>query len=425
MSKARRKVNRGAPPRKKACQQCTEAKARCGLEKPDCFRCKSRGFICVYSSPSTNVSGTVLTRNAGHQDGNDEHFDLSFSQPANGVVTTTPSSASSLLQTSASFEHTSTEPQKDKSSGSEYELSVDDKLDFTVPDLRATTDSLQIRNRWMESFLPSSSQRPKILPEYTVQYLSCVLRTYPKCMLRPSGLPPIIHPLQFAGQVMPLPLANCFSLVRLWYGRANGSESIVTTTVKQEMERLLQEYQSYDQMELLAAFQAYLIYALMAYFSPAQGYSLVDHTTLVSLQDLACRISLTGLVCTAELSHSRPKWESWIVASAKRRTLYAMYLFHNVFNSVSQLPNYVADELHDLPVPATKALWEARTRKDWEREYDCHLSTWQGDELCISELWHSPDTGSSERQHRIDQWVQGVDEFGMALFAVCAHIHGC
>ncbi|KAK9242967.1 hypothetical protein V1506DRAFT_570300 [Lipomyces tetrasporus] len=406
MSKARRKVNRSAPPRKKACQQCTEAKARCGLEKPDCFRCKSRGVPCVYGSPS-------------------------FGQPVNGVGTPSQSSASSLLQTSASLQSTSTEPQKDTSPSSEYEPSVDNKLednklDFAALDLCSTTDSSQIRNRWMESFLPSPSQRPKILQEYTVQYLSCVLRTYPKCMLRPSGLPPIIHPLQFAGdQVMPLPLANCYSLVRLWYGRASGSESIVTTTVKQEMERLLQEYQSYDQMELLAAFQAYLIYALMAYFSPVQGYCLVDHTTLVCLQELACRISLTGLVCTAELSHSRPKWESWIVASAKRRTLYAMYLFHNVFNSICQLPNYVAEELHDLPVPASKALWEARTRKAWEREYDCHLSTWQGNELCISELWRSPDTGSSERQHRIDQWMQGVDEFGMALFAITAHIHGC
>ncbi|KAK9351815.1 hypothetical protein V1523DRAFT_287226 [Lipomyces doorenjongii] len=205
----------------------------------------------------------------------------------------------------------------------------------------------------------------------------------------------------------------------------NPESSFVTVTVKQEMERLLNEHQSYGQMDLLATLQVYLIYSLMAYFSPVQGVPLVDHTTLVNLQELAYRISLTGLVCTEELSHSRPQWESWIVASAKRRTLYAVYLFHNVFNSVCQLPNYIGEELRDLPVPASKALWEAQTREAWEREYDYHLSTWQGNELRISELWRSPDTGSPERQKRIDQWMQSVDEFGMALFAVSAHIHGC
>jgi hypothetical protein len=31
----------------------------------------------------------------------------------------------------------------------------------------------------------------------------------------------------------------------------------------------------------------------------------------------------------------------------------------------------------------------------------------------------------AERRERVDRWVESVDEFGMMLFAVCAHIHGC
>jgi hypothetical protein len=102
-----------------------------------------------------------------------------------------------------------------------------------------------------------------------------------------------------------------------------------------------------------------------------------------------------------------------------------MYLFSNLFNTISQEPIYLAEELSTLPVPCGKLLWNARKRDIWEKEYDYHLSTWHDGELQISELWLSPETGSAQRRKRIEKWVQSVDEFGMMLFAVCAHIHGC
>ena len=102
-----------------------------------------------------------------------------------------------------------------------------------------------------------------------------------------------------------------------------------------------------------------------------------------------------------------------------------MYLFDNVFNALANVPTYIAEELANLPVPASKALWEATERENWEREYDRHLTAWEGGELRISELWFAPEKDSPERRDRVDRWVESVDEFGMMLFAVCAHIHGC
>jgi hypothetical protein len=193
-------------------------------------------------------------------------------------------------------------------------------------------------------------------------------------------------------------------------------------------------------MELLAAFQSYLLYATTAFFLPILHNSLktllIDHTTMSNLQELAYSLSLSGLFCPGEASTGpagpagpsrasrlRPSWESWLVASTKRRAIYAMYLFDNVFNALSQVPTYIATELADLPVPASKALWEAGEREVWEREYDLHLAAWEGGELRISELWFVPEI--AERRERVDRWVESVDEFGMMLFAVCAHIHGC
>jgi len=177
--------------------------------------------------------------------------------------------------------------------------------------------------------------------------------------------------------------------------------------------------------DTLCCFQVYLIYLITAYFSPIDNFPLVDDMKMITLQNLAFRAAKTGFTCKAELSRTRPPWESWIIASSKRRTLFTMYLFTNVYNSDHGLPNFLSDELRDMFVPESKALWEASDRGSWTREYNRHLSKWEDGMLLISELWGSSETGSEAKRKRIGRWVQSTDEFGMMLFAVCAHIHGC
>lgn len=162
----------------------------------------------------------------------------------------------------------------------------------------------------------------------------------------------------------------------------------------------------------------------MAYFFPMPGNAIVSDGTMVTLQEMAFRTAQSGLVCRAEISRSQPRWESWIVASTKRRAIFAFYLLSSVYNADNRVPNFLAKELKEVYVPDAKGLWEAKTRAVWEREYSHYLSLWEDGQLKISELWRSPDTGSVERRERIDRWVQTADEFGMMLFAVCVHLHG-
>lgn len=161
------------------------------------------------------------------------------------------------------------------------------------------------------------------------------------------------------------------------------------------------------------------------YFSPLGGISVINDTTMMTLMELAFRTAQKGVFCAAEISHSRPTWESWIVVSAKRRALLAMYLFSSVYNSDRLLPNFVAEEMRGVYAPGNRALWDAVERETWTKEYDRHLLVWEDGMLEISELWWSPETGSSQRRNRIERWAQTVDEFGMTVFAVCAHTHGC
>ena len=241
MSDSAAGVKKTAPPRKKACSQCTKAKVRCDLKRPSCLRCQSRSLTCHYSTPDAQNLGPIIGTET-------DTFRLlgasaGLSPPAANAVPHENGQALSVSnQTTASSELNSFTPNDngDPSQQAEQQRATGDELDFSKTFLISKTDSKLIRDRWMGAFLPSSNQRPKVLPTHTVQYLSCVLRSFSRQMLRPGHYPPIIHPTQMAGEV-PLPLANCFSLIRMWEGQAHGSEGIVAETVQREMNRLYEE----------------------------------------------------------------------------------------------------------------------------------------------------------------------------------------
>jgi hypothetical protein len=163
----------------------------------------------------------------------------------------------------------------------------------------------------------------------------------------------------------------------------------------------------------------------MLYFSPHGDLSLVTDKIMITLMELAFQTARNGLFCAAELAHVRPTWESWIVVAAKRRAIFTMYLLSSVYNADRLLPNFVADEMRGVYAPGQKALWEADDRETWNKEYDRYLLQWEDGMLEISELWRSAETGSTTRKERVERWVETVDEFGMMIFGVCAHIHGC
>lgn len=162
---------------------------------------------------------------------------------------------------------------------------------------------------------------------------------------------------------------------------------------------------------------------MIIFFSPQYGQSLIDRQVMINLLDFAHDISASGLVCPGEISKSRPDWESWIVACTKRRTLYTLYLFDNIFCSAHNLPTFLGVELEPLPAPARKSLWDASDTTVWEEVYNTHLIDWPDGVLRISELWNLPPT-KGENKPREDRWLQSVDEFGMMIFAVTHLTHG-
>jgi hypothetical protein len=163
---------------------------------------------------------------------------------------------------------------------------------------------------------------------------------------------------------------------------------------------------------------------ILAYFYPINDTHTLPEKDIATLHEIAFYSAKRGLTCPDEITRNRPDWESWIVASAKRRTLLTTYLFTTIY-STSAMSDSVSNELADVLAPDSESLWQASDRASWEAEYDRHLAKWQDGMVVIGEFWQSPKAGSKKTSERIKRWVTMADEFGMTLFAVTSHRHGC
>ncbi|KAF6822709.1 hypothetical protein CMUS01_10972 [Colletotrichum musicola] len=378
--------------RQKACNQCVAAKAKCNRTPGSCRRCAQRGLSCVYAHiPSASQSDQ-------DPDGADAGAGR-VTEPAPVPPTTTGSGhAGDALA-----------------------------LDFADLDLTCPINPDDIANRWLNSFVPLPGQTTKNYTPSVSAFMHRVLKSYANCSIRGHKVPPFIHWSQLTLSSS-LPLSTCLSVVKICDNPFPGTEEVAAEMLQREMTKLYDRRSSLDDMGLLAAFQAHLIYAMVIFFRLGRGCHPFLREAMINSQELACAASRRGLVCEAEQCGARPRWEAWVAAEAKRRTLFAMCMFDSALLTHDGFPSHLATELRGLPAPASKALWEARDRHTWEARYNVHLSEFADGGLCIDELWPIPDDfGEPEvakRRDRVDAWLEDLDEYGTMIYAVTSCTHG-
>jgi hypothetical protein len=338
------------------------------------------------------------------------------------IMDSGPANASSTTVTKAHFSgHPGLNATTRMSAGLEA-------LDFSGLELVCPINVDDISNRWLNPYLPVPGQTIKEYPTSVTAFICRILKSYVAVTVRGRGILPFVHPSQMMTLSAGSPLSTCLSFVRICEKPLPGSEGAAASVLQREMNNLYELQGTYDDMALLAAFQSYLIYSMVLFFRLSQGSNPFLRQAMMNLQELACSTSRRGLVCSAEQRRARPRWEAWIVAEAKRRTIFAMYLFDSVLSAQDGLPSFLGTELQELPAPANKALWQAQARYDWETAYNIHLAEWMEGGLNIDELWPIPadldESGVAKRRSRVDQWLENVDEFGTMLYAVTSYTHG-
>lgn len=95
-----------------------------------------------------------------------------------------------------------------------------------------------VRDRWLYPYLDHSPARYAVM-QHSMMFLCRAFRTYPRMMSRKGNVLPFMHPAQVSGP-LPLPLANCFTLSRMWEGR-NGDGGLMEEIVCRELNKLFNE----------------------------------------------------------------------------------------------------------------------------------------------------------------------------------------
>ncbi|KAJ6155352.1 hypothetical protein N7470_005918 [Penicillium chermesinum] len=298
---------------------------------------------------------------------------------------------------------------------------------FSALKLSCPINADDITARWMNPYIPVPGQAVKSYPPAVTALISRNLESYAAISVRGRHLVPFIHPAQLSGLHVhgDSPLVVCLGLLQSW--GVPGSENALSRVIWDEMRTICDKRNEYEAIDLLGAFQAFLLYMLVLFFRLGQTPDNQLRQAMMDLQALATLAAKKGLTCIADNDHSSPLWEEWIVTEAKRRTLYVMYLFDSVLSSQENLPTFLGTELQGLPAPAGKYLWQAGTRAEWKHLYNVHLVEWP-ERLTIDELWPIPaDMDAAEemeRRKRVNHWLEDVDEYGAMLYAVTSITHG-
>ncbi|KAI9046186.1 Zn(II)2Cys6 transcription factor [Aspergillus affinis] len=435
------KTSRYSSSRQKACKQCSSAKARCDRQRGRCARCTQRGLPCVYPqaagtedpvdpeivdgrlpSPfSTSDVSSLLSSNVPlptmnvQQNLNAGVEQLTESNPVNHPRTNRISA--STLATG-----------KERLAGSTRVSEGLDDLDFSALELICPIDDTAISNRWLNAYIPMPGQAIKEYPPNVTAFIYRMLKSYAAVAAHGRGILPFVHATQMRPRPAGSPLASCLSLVRICSSPLPGSEATTASVLQREMNNVYGQCDEFDDEDQLAAFQAYLIYAMVLFFRLSGAYNEVFRETMINLQSLARSSAQRGLVCAADQRRVRPRWEEWVVTETKRRAIYVMYLLDSILSTQEGLPTFLGTELQGLPAPANKLLWQAQSRCEWEREYNVYMAEWAEGGLTIDELWPMPTdldkTTINRRRARVDQWLENVDEFGTMLYAIMSCTHG-
>lgn len=404
--------SRYASTRQKSCQQCSSSKARCDRRQAGCSRCDQRGLACSYPQPKQ--SSELRSSTSIPSPGSD--FSTSF------IAT------DSLVPASASLGTRQTVTASNAGAGITGEDALPQHaLQFHQLSLTCPIEVEKIQNRWLNPYFAEADQSVKHYPDMVSHFIHRILKSYAAMAARGRAILPFIHATQMGAPGSHL--ATCLSLARVSDNPLPGSEDAAAAILQREMATIAAQDQEHrDDLTTLAAFQAYLIYILILFFRLNQGPNPFFRSAMMTLQNLACVAARKGLVCVAETTHTRPRWEEWIITETKRRTLYVMYLLDNVLSTQENLPTYLGTELRGLPAPSNKALWHAPNRGAWEKEYNIYLAEWSDQGLTIDELWPIPpeldDAGLVRRRERVDHWLENLDEFGTMIFTVTGCTHG-
>ncbi|KAK0710639.1 hypothetical protein B0H67DRAFT_583117 [Lasiosphaeris hirsuta] len=375
----RRRTAKKRASRPKACQNCRATKTKCDFQEP-CSRCVNNQTPCSYpvkngpiravgapcgnsvaNSPSTADHSLVITPpiavscsqglDKPNQGSMKEHQvpsppesgSIHLASPQGGY-SAIPSdyfsqSPDLLINSQTGDPHQDTAPTSDvtclilpnQSSPPMFSM-------FSLP----TGGDVETSNasNWGSSVMDLELWSRRYISHPSRQLIISILRTFPRMLVQPKTLAPIVHHLSCgyrydpdgqrrlelnhgdgAQSVAPKPLTACMSIAQIFASRIPNSRAFLWTMVDYETYRIKDEMNQFSQSERLASIQALVIYIIMRFTDSGTQYLAANGEMIQTLKRLAesFAVNCSGPFSPSHTRTSRPSWEEWVHEETRRR----------------------------------------------------------------------------------------------------------
>ncbi|KAL5373534.1 hypothetical protein DPSP01_012663 [Paraphaeosphaeria sporulosa] len=473
----RRRASQQRQSRPQACHTCRLAKTKCDFKDP-CSRCARKQLACSYGGKVAPIHDS----RPGQIERVPSHGTLSPAHPESDSVTglgrseNAPlfsldeladidlfDSFSAVYPPLGDFQRGST-PRKDLSlphifvneAGrgiNPFEPSSASTLASSSPHslLSQTPLSLAVP---ITSTITQPTRPPTFLSNGTRNFLLSIINSYPRMLAQGTILPPFIHPLgsrlHFDGRPSDAhtinpdcsntattqllePLETLTTIARLFHSHPPSNTDFLWRTISTESAQIDSTLRTLSLGSTLAALQSTMLYGTMRVLLSGRSYAAINAGIVRSMEKLAARcVALTGAAFSVRHRKAgggggRPSWEEWICEETRRRVSVVCFITALTIGAQADDP-IVNPNNHVLP--SSKALWEARTREEWEDLYEGQYTSDDrprletvGD-LVIAKLGRgSRNEGRAGRgavDEMVGQWYAEMDGLGMMLAAVVA-----
>ncbi|KAH8904194.1 hypothetical protein BR93DRAFT_971259 [Coniochaeta sp. PMI_546] len=226
---------------------------------------------------------------------------------------------------------------------------------------------------------------------------------------------------------LPEPVSSCMSVAHMYAFRSEETRPFLWRTVQAEDERFLAQRRTMSPEDLLACIQAQMIYMIMRFVDGTQDPPVLNQQ-LVRTYQMLCKWFTSmhqGRFCELDQFIIRPTWEEWIYAESRRRTACVFFLICRCISLSTGIEGCDAFyEFTTLPLACPKALWEARTRAEWEAEYTAYSATYDSGMHTMGMLIdaHNRSLDDVSKSNLLDIWNARTDNLGQLLNIVTSMV---
>ncbi|KAF4333500.1 C6 finger domain protein [Fusarium beomiforme] len=384
--------------RPKSCTSCKVAKTKCDFGEP-CSRCTEKDLRCLYGRPTRNGAlSSVRQGDETHPWTSSELQVIDSIIPSGNLVNCHQLDAPAT-DFIASMNATSIDTlELGPASFDAFPLSITNDMQIHMPprSLSSKGDLTRVSNR-----LSSLKHVSRVIMQ--------MLYAYPQMMLRRQTFPPFIHP-HWHEKYLPEPLANCMSIAQLFAVRTSETQPFLWRMVAAEEERFREKVHTFSPREVHLCLEAMIIYVMMS-MSESDAESKDRTSRLFETAEIIGSrfLDLTGSYSISELSSPSPTWQDWIFAESRRRMSCLWLIISCVITIEDGRTHSSCGDMHNLPLPSSKLLWEARTLEEWQAEkaffdMSCPLMT-------LGELVEARmNAGNPVEAQKLQNWEMGSDK---------------